>query len=384
MAVLDLIGSAFDEQQLLRFDQLADVHLVHDYLTQRGGAERVVLSMMSAFPDAPVHTSLYEPGSTYPRFRDADIRPAPLNGVSTLRRNHRLAFPLLARSFSRMHIDAEMTLCSSSGWAHGVQVTGRKVVYCHNPARWLYQRDQYLGAHPGVGSGAASSLLGRSLRRWDHKAALSADRYIVNSTTVQQRVQDVYGIEAEVLHPPPAYTLDSPQNSLEIDPGYWLCVSRLLAYKNVDQVIAAFGLLSGERLIVVGRGPEEARLKAAAPANVTFLDDVNDSQLAWLYANCRGLVAASHEDFGLTPLEANVFGKPVAALRWGGHLDTVVEGMNGVFFDEPTPAAIGEAIRGVRATHWAAVDIAMHAAKFSEFSFAARLRDIVREELALV
>src|ERR671923_1711210 len=115
------------------------VAIVHDYLTQRGGAERVVLSMLKAFPGAPVYTSLYYPEGTFEEFREIEIRRSFLDRAVPLRRRHRLALPLLASAFSRMRVDAEVAVCSSSGWAHGARVRGRKVVYCHTPARWLYQ-----------------------------------------------------------------------------------------------------------------------------------------------------------------------------------------------------------------------------------------------------
>lgn len=124
------------------------VALVHDYLTQRGGAERVVLSLRRAFPDAPIYTSLYDPAGTFPEFGAADVQPLPLNLLAPLRRRHRLALGLLAPSFSRLRVEADVVVCSSSGWAHGTAATGRKIVYCHAPARWLYQGERYLGERP--------------------------------------------------------------------------------------------------------------------------------------------------------------------------------------------------------------------------------------------
>ena len=120
------------------------VEIAHDYLTQRGGAERVVLSMLDAFPQAHVHTLLYDPPGTFPEFSVARVRPSPLSRVGLLRHHHRLAFPMLAGATDRLQIDADVVVCSSSGWAHGVKAQGAKVVYCHSPARWLYQPEAYL------------------------------------------------------------------------------------------------------------------------------------------------------------------------------------------------------------------------------------------------
>jgi glycosyltransferase involved in cell wall biosynthesis len=154
-------------------------------------------------------------------------------------------------------------------------------------------------------------------------------------------------------------------------------VSRLLPYKNVHAVVEAFASLPSERLVVVGTGPEAERLRRVAPANVVLAGSVEDEELRWLYARSVAVVAASYEDFGLTPLEAAAFGKPSAALRWGGFMDTVVEGKTGVFFDEPEPASIVAAVRACLRENWDVEVLEHHAAKFSERRFVDRLREVV-------
>jgi glycosyltransferase involved in cell wall biosynthesis len=359
------------------------VALAHDYLTQRGGAERVVLALVRAFPDAPLHTSLYEPSATFPEFADVDVRTLPINSFAPLRRRHRLALPLLAPSFSRLSIDADVVLCSSSGWAHGARTEGRKIVYCYSPARWLYQTDRYLGdAGPVARMGLAT--LRRPLERWDRRAASSADRYIVISSWVAQEVRRVYGLEAEVIAPPVTIEISGPQQPLaRIEPGYVLCVSRLLPYKNVDAVVTAFERLQGERLVIVGDGPDEARLRSLAGKNVDFAGSVDDAQLRWFYANASALVTASYEDFGLTPLEAAAFGRPTAALRFGGFLNTIREGETGILFDQPEPRQIACAVKRLLAEQWNATLLREHAGEFSEERFSSRLHQIVEEELAV-
>jgi glycosyltransferase involved in cell wall biosynthesis len=358
------------------------VALVHDYLTQRGGAERLMLAIARAFPGAPLHASLYDAGATFPDFRGIDVRPLAINRLPLLRHNHRLALPLLAAAFSATTIDAPVTLVSSSGWAHGVRVTGRKLVYCHAPARWLYQRDRYLGGRRGA-AWAAIEVLGPPLRRWDRRAARSADRYLCNSTAVQRRIRECYGIEAQVIHPPDSldpFGLRTPIDGLE--PGFLLCVSRLLPYKNVDAVIAAAAAIPGRQTVIAGDGPEMSRLRGIAGPTVRFTGRVDDARLRWLYANCSGLVAASFEDFGLTPVEAACFGKPVAALRDGGYIDTVIEGSTGVFFDDTRPASIARALGELIATSWDDAAIRHWSAQFDETVFAERLQSAVRDELA--
>ena len=203
--------------------------------------------------------------------------------------------------------------------------------------------------------------------------------YLANSTVVAERIKSIYGIDAEVVPPPPALTPDGPAEAMAgVEPGFVLCVSRLLPYKNVDAVVDAFADLPGERLVVAGSGPEEraAARDRWAKRHVRSAH-VTDAQLRWLYANCRALVAASHEDFGLTPLEAAGFGKPTAALRWGGFLDTIEEARTGVFFDEPTAPAVANAIRDLRAAAWRAETIQDVAKRFSEERFIERIIDAI-------
>ena len=353
------------------------VAIVHDYLTQRGGAERVVLAIARAFPDAPIHTSLFLPGGTFPAFADLDVRPMAVDRIPGLRRRHRLALPLLAPAFSATRIDADLVICSSSGWAHGVRTTGRKIVYCHNPARWLYQRDQYAAAGPKA---VVATVLGAPLRAWDRHAARSADRYVANASVVQERIRATYGIDADLLPPPAGIDPAGAQRPLEgCAPGFVLCVSRLMAYKNVDAVVAAFGEMPSVRLVVVGEGPERPRLERTASPNVRFAGRVDDAGLRWLYANSRALVAASYEDFGLTPLEAASFGRPTAALHWGGFLDTIADGRTGVFFDRPDAASVAEGVRTVLSREWDEGAITDHAATYSEAGFVDRLRAFVEE-----
>jgi glycosyltransferase involved in cell wall biosynthesis len=353
------------------------IALVHDYLTQRGGAERVVLALTRAFPGAPLHTSLYEPATTFPEFAAVDVRPLPLNRLAPLRRRHRLALPLLAPAFSGLRLGEDVVICSSSGWAHGAHVAGRKVVYCHTPARWLYQPEQYLRGR-GLALRATARTLRPALLRWDRRSAASADRYLANSSAVAERIHSIYGREAEVLPPPPAVSPEGAGEPVDgLEPGFVLCVSRLLPYKNLDAVVRAFSQLPGERLVLVGNGPDEPALRAFAGSNVTLLGTVSDERLRWLYRESSALVAASYEDFGLTPLEAAGFGHPSVVLRWGGFLDTVEEGGTGIFFDSPTPDAIAYAVRRLRQRGWDANRIQAHAERFSEDHFIHRIREVV-------
>jgi glycosyltransferase involved in cell wall biosynthesis len=367
------------------------VAIAHDYLTQRGGAEKVVLSMSRAFPFAPIYTLLYEPTTTYPEFAERDIRVSRLNRFAPLRKNHRAALPVLPVAARSVFVDADVVVTSSSGWAHGFRTSGRKLVHCHSPARWLYLPEQYLGDSSVL---KRAALRGSSpyLRSWDRRAALSCDRYLAVSSVIQRRIADVYGIEADVLPSPVAMTrsdrlepvpevqrwlrTDEPENA------FYLCVSRLLPYKNVDAIVRAFSG-TDRRLVVVGRGPQADALQRMKTPNVLIVSDLTDAQMAWLYRSCRALIAASYEDYGLTPIEAGVWGRPSVVLRWGGFLDTVEEGVTGVYFDQPEPAEIADALDRFEETSFDPDKIARHTEQFTEAGFAQALYTAV-DELASV
>lgn len=375
------------------------VALAHDYATQRGGAERVALVMADAFPGAPLYTTLYDPAGTFPEFEPLDVRTSPIDRIGMLRRHHRLALPLLAPAVRATPIEADVVLASSTGWAHGFPTTGRKVVYCHAPARWLYQSDRYLGPARGSGSGSAPGgatrwiaaqalgLLAPALRRWDRRAAATADRYLANSTVTARAVREVYGIEAEILPPPPAMLPGGAETAVEgVEPGFLLCVARLLPYKNVDVVIEAVRRTPGARLVVVGDGPERAALEHRVRdlPRVLLAGRVDDARLRWLYRNSAALVATSYEDYGLSPLEAAAFGRPSVVLRDGGYLDTVRDGVTGEFFDAPDPDLVAEAAGRALARTWDPTVLTAHADDFAAERFVGRLHEIVRDERAIL
>lgn len=351
-----------------------DIVVAHDYLTQRGGAERVALEIARQLHAREVVTSVHAPEQTFAGFDEFPVRESGSRALRALRRDMRRALPLLAPAWSRMApVDADVLVCSSSGWSHGLRAAEgtRKIVYCHNPARWLYQRDDYLqGQNAGVR--LALDALSPALRSWDRRAAGTAHAYIANSASVADRIRRVYGIDAEVVHPPLSLDVEGAQDPVGgIAPGYFLAVSRPRGYKGMSLVIDAFARMPDERLVVVGLAPSRT-----LPANVTAVAQASEAELRWLYGNARALTSMSREDFGLTPVEANAFGRPVLVVRRGGFLDSTVEDVTGVFVDEESVDAV---IRGVRAFpgDWDADAIRANADRFSAESFGESLRDAI-------
>jgi glycosyltransferase involved in cell wall biosynthesis len=369
------------------------IAIAHDYLTQLGGAEKTVLNMSKAFPDAPIYTMLYDPDATFPEFRDLDVRVPAINKVRALRKHHRAAlpiFPLLAQS---IFVDADVVLTSSSGWAHGFRTSGRKLVYCHSPARWLYQSEAYLGDNAGAVARMGLRATSGYLKAWDRKAASSGDRYLANSTQIKGRIADAYGIDAQVVFPPVStVAADDVEPIADVldwlgpaagdqEGSFYLVVSRLLPYKNVDAIVRAFAG-ADRRLVVVGRGPQAQRLHAMKTDNVMMLSDLSDGALAWLYKNCKAIIAASYEDYGLTPLEAGVWGRPAIALRFGGFLDTIHEDVSGMYFEEPTAEAVGGAVDRFESMKFDADKVRNHVQQFSQEVFSERLHAAVGDLVA--
>ena len=347
---------------------LGDVAIVHDYLNQRGGAERVVLELASIWPRAPIYTSLYRPRSTFPEFASRDVRSSALGRLPVDRgfRNLFAAYPAAFRLLGE--IDSDVVIASSSGWAHIARTVPRAlhVVYCHTPARWLYGRAHLGGGGAGRASRREALLrpLAGAFRGIDRRAASRAHLYIANSREVQRRIRETYGIESTVVHPP----VDTERYSPRPRGERLLVVSRLLPYKRVDLVVRAAGRL-GLGLDVVGEGPVLRQLRAIAGAGVAFHGAVSADRLVELFEGARAVCIAGTEDFGLVAIEAQAAGKPVVAHASGGALETVEDGVTGVLFEEQTQESIAAAIVACERVPSTPEEIAARAARFGRAAF---------------
>ena len=345
---------------------IGEVALVHDYLNQRGGAERVVLELAAIWPQAPIYTSLYRPHSTFPEFADRDVRASVLDRVPVDRgfRNLFALYPAAFRSLGEL--DADVVIASSSGWAHIARSAPRAfhVVYCHTPARWLYGGEHLGGARRPSRRAALVRPVAGWFRRIDRRAAFRADLYIANSREVQRRIRETYGIESTVVHPP----VDTERYTPRPRGERLLVVSRLLPYKRVDLVIRAAARL-GLGLDVVGEGPMLGELRAIAGAGVAFHCAVSSDRLVELLEGARTVCVAGTEDFGLVAVEAQAAGKPVAAHARGGAAETVEDGVTGVLFDAQTEEGVAAAIVACERVPCTAEEIAARAARFGRAAF---------------
>ncbi|TFV88390.1 glycosyltransferase [Blastococcus sp. CT_GayMR20] len=347
--------------------------VVHDYLTQRGGAERVALEMTRAYSTREFVTSMYAPDRTFPEFRELDVTTLPVDRVPFLPKDPRLALPVLGDLFRRHRIeDADLVLASSSGFAHQVSSTAPKVVYCHNPPRWLHQPEDYL---PGVGAPArlALRLVRGRLTRGDARGAGSAAGYVANSRNVADRIRRVYGIEAHVVHPPRGLEPDGPLEPVEgLPPAFLLTVGRARGYKRTGLLMEAVAGMPDLTLVTVGSDSADEW-----PDNIRQLVGVSDGQLRWLYRNATALLACSREDFGLTPVEAFSHGTPVGATAEGGYLETCVDGLTGRWLDDSSPESLRTSIRRLVSEDWDRDVIRAHGEQWSPAAFHQQLADAV-------
>jgi len=359
------------------------VALVHDYLNQYGGAERVLDELHAIWPDAPVYTSIYEPARMPRAYADWDIRPSALNRLPFARRKHQALLFLLPQAFESFDLDAyDLVVSSSSGFAHGVLTRPQTlhVCYCHSPPRFLWDYHHYARSE-GLGRAARFLVSGSlpRLRVWDRVAADRADAWVSTSRLVKGRIERFYGKPSTVIPPP----VDVGRFSVGGEPGgYFLMLMRLVGWKRPSIAVEACTRL-GLPLVVAGDGRDLPELKRMAGPTVRFVGRANDAQMRELYRDCRALILPSEEDFGITPLEAMASGRPVIAYGSGGVLDTVVPGETGAFFDRQSAAAVAEALSAFDPRDFDPQLIRRHAEQFDRAIFAARLKAHVDERQAV-
>lgn len=358
--------------------------IVFSWLNQYGGAERVLEVVHDMYPEAPIYTSLYRPSALPDAYRDWDIRTSFLDRMPLARRKHQLYlpwYPLAFESFDLRGYDAVLSL--TSGFGHGVITPAETahLCYCLTPARFLWSYDAYI-EREGIGRLARLALRPtlKSLRQWDRLAADRVDQFVAISRTVQRRIQKVYRRDSTIIYPPIATRLSQPKPPED----YYLIVSRLIPYKRIDLAVHAFSLL-GLPLRIIGDGRDRPMLERMARENVQFLGFVgSDAEVRDQMARCRALIFPGEEDFGITPLEAMSAGRPVVAYAAGGALDTVIEGQTGVFFREPTPESLADAVRRLEGMNFAAPALQAHAEQFNEARFQRELDQALRDAVARV
>jgi len=370
------------------------VALIHDWLITFGGSDRVLLALHEVFPQAPVFVALHALGRLPESFRRLDVRSTWLQRLPGATRRHRWLVPLMPFAFAHLNLRGYNVIVSSShACAKGVAVPhgAIHVCYCHTPMRYAWDLQQeYLAAIPAIVRPGARAALAW-LRRWDRAAAQRVDHFIANSHFVAGRIRRHYGREATVIYPPvdtefftPAEGVarplapSSPQMSRKgpDERDFYLLVSRLVGYKRAHVAVEAFNEL-GRPLVVVGDGPERTRLEAVARGNVRIVGEVSDAVLRGYYRQCRALVFPGEEDFGMVPVEAQACGRPVIAYGRGGALESVLDGVTGIFFAEQTSEALAAAVRRADDIRWDGATIRGQAQRFSHQRFVTEITNFI-------
>lgn len=355
--------------------------IVTDWLTQMGGAERVVLAIKELFPDAPLFTTVYNPDTVDRVFHDMDIRTSFIQKLPGAKKSYQKYLPLMPTAVEQFDLtEFDLVISSSSSVAKGICTKADTVhiCYCHTPMRYAWDfYHEYLNG-PDVGRIKRKLIpwLMNYIRMWDRLSADRVDYFIANSNNVAKRIQKHYHRDSTVIHPPVDSSFFEPVNEVE---DFFLVVSRLVPYKRVDLAIQACNDLKLP-LRIIGIGPEESRLKHIAGPTVKFLGRLSDDEIKWHYARCRAFLFPGEEDFGITPLEAQASGRPVIAFGKGGALETVVDGKTGLYFNEQTVESLKVKLCQFAQTHFEKQVIRQHAENYDTDMFKQRLKELIDQK----
>lgn len=353
--------------------------LVHDWLNQIGGAEDVLAALVDLYPGSPVYTSIYAPDLMPAAYREWDIRTLWIDRLPGIHRHHQPYLPLYPPAWGGLDLSAyDVVLSNKSGFCHGFRHGDRTlhICYCLAPTRYVWELDHYI-AREGLGRPVELALrpLVAALRRWDYAAAQRVHHFIAISTEIQARIKTYYRRDSTIIYPPVDTARFQP--SAEVD-DYFLVVSRLIPYKRIDLAVQAATRLNVP-LKVGGRGRDLERLKALAGPTVEFLGYVPDEQLPGLMARCRAFLFPGLEDFGITPVQAQAAGRPVIAYGGGGALDTVLPGVTGEHFTQPTVEALLAVMAGFDAGRYSPARLRAHAERFDSGVFNAQITAYVEQ-----
>jgi glycosyltransferase involved in cell wall biosynthesis len=358
---------------------------IHDWLTGMRGGEKVLEALCECYPDADIFTLYHQRGSVSPEIERHRIRTSFVQHLPFARTHYRQYLPLFPFAVEQFRLDRyDLVISSSHCAAKAVVPPGRArhLCYCHSPMRYAWdQFDAYFG--PARKGKVASRWFYRPvlarLARWDAATAGRVHRFIANSGHVATRIRRYYNREATIVYPPVDTVFYHPA---DITPGsHFLIVSALVPYKRIELAMTACGRL-GARLRIVGDGPDRDRLEKQAGPHVEFLGRLSDADVRDEYRRALAVILPGEEDFGIVPVEAQACGRPVVAFARGGVLETVVDGDNGVLFEEPSPAALGDALDRVARGRFDSTRIRSQAERFSRDRHIQRMQTVIDETMA--
>jgi glycosyltransferase involved in cell wall biosynthesis len=359
------------------------VALVHDFLLDLRGAERVFAALCDMYPDADVFTAVYDEEGTEGRFSHRRVNTSFLQRLRPTARTFRALLPLYPYAMEALDMRGyDLVISSSSAWAHGVIVDpgAVHVCYCHNPFRYAWNAREDTLRERGPLMRTALGAVFQRWRQWDWIAAQRVDRYVANSQTTALRVRRYFQRDATVLYPPVELERFRVADPAAIGDEY-LVLSELMPHKRIAVAIEAFNRLR-RPLVVVGNGPDARRLRRLAGPTIRFEGRVSDARAAELLARCRALVVTATEEFGIAAVEAQAAGRPVIAFAEGGVRETVLDGLTGAFYALPEPAALAEVVERFDALGVDPAACRANAERFDTAHFRHGVRAVVAEASA--
>lgn len=349
------------------------IAIYHDFLVNMGGAERVTEVLHQTLPGAQLHTTLTVPGRLSPYLKTTSPRTTWMQALpakAKLFRHYFMLYPLAVQGDDLSEYDLIVSSCF--GFAKGVRRRegAVHVCYCHNPMRWVWRTSDYLAKEQM--SPLRRKLIEaaiKPLKAWELCAAKRPDYFIANSQVVANRLYEAFGVQSTVI-PPPINTKRFAPSATVGD--YFLVLARLAPYKRLDLAIEACTRLNIP-LVVIGDGPDRERLAKLAGPSVSMLGRQPDAVVNHYASHCRALIFPGEEDFGIAPLEINAAGRPVVAYRGGGATETIIEGLNGVFFDKQEVTSVMDALQRFQTMEWDSAAIRRHAEQYDTAVFQTKI-----------
>lgn len=350
------------------------VAIVAEWLTSRGGAERVVDSLLKIFPEADLFTSVYNP-KIFPEYENRPVRATWLQKIPLLNRKHQFLAPLLPIAMRNMNVTGyDLIISSSSSVGKFIKKSPEcvHVCYCHTPMRyaWEPKTDNRIIKLPG------GKLFVKMLKKWDLESNDSIDHFISNSKYTARRIKKFYNRDADVIYPPVEVSGEDIFTNKKDD--FYFCISRLVTYKRIDLAVRSCIRLN-KKLVIAGTGPELDNLKRLSNdhENISFVGAISDSAKKSLYKNAKAVIFPADEDFGIVPIEANSFGTVAIALNRGGCKESLIEGTNAVLFDDQTVDSVCQAIERFEKMQFDPKKIAASAQKFSAENFFKNVKNFI-------
>ena len=361
-----------------------NVALIHDHLTQDGGAERVAIAFHDIFPKSPLYTLVHDKKKAHPAFLDQNIKTSFLQKFPLGIKKHEWFLNLMPAATEHHNLTSyKLILSSSSIFSKGI-IPGQNsthICYCHTPPRFLWTNTHgYLqDLNQNFLIKKLLPIFLTRLRQWDRIAAERVDHFIANSDEVRRRIKKYYNRESTVIHPPVEtgkFSIADRHNSEK----YFLAGGRLVGYKRFDLIVEAFNRLNMP-LKIFGVGPLEQKLKKQAKSNIEFVGKISEAEKIKLFQNCQAYLNPQHEDFGITTIEAMAAGRPVIAFNAGGARETVIEGKTGTLFEEQTWADLADKVLRFKNEDYNPQEIREHALQFDVEVFKKKMKEFIIDKL---